>query len=113
MFISTPQSVNKTIFTSLALATAVSSVGLAQPTYAESSLLEEVIVTARKREETLAETPVAVSALSGDMLGEIGARDVSDLRKVVPNLDVYGGNGTGGAGNFFIRGIGARNTLLE
>ncbi len=77
---------------------------------AQDGILEEVIVTARKREESLQEAPVAVSAMSGDMLTEMGARDVSDLRKVIPNLDVYDGNGTGGAGNFFIRGVGARNT---
>jgi iron complex outermembrane receptor protein len=53
--------------------------------------LEEVVVTARKREETLQEIP-------------------SDLTKVVPNVDMYSGNGTTGAGNVFIRGVGARNT---
>jgi iron complex outermembrane receptor protein len=74
------------------------------------AVLEEVIVTARKREESLTESPVAVSALSGAMLEDIGVRDLSDLRKVVPNIDVYGGNGTGGSGNVYIRGVGARNT---
>jgi iron complex outermembrane receptor protein len=82
---------------------------LSAPVYAQG-MLEEVIVTARKREESLQETPIAVTALSGDDLQELGLRDIADLRKVAPNVDLYGGNGTGGAGNIFIRGVGARNT---
>jgi iron complex outermembrane receptor protein len=72
-------------------------------------VLEEVIVTARKREESLQETPVAVSAFSGDALSELGMTTIADLTKVVPNVDMYTGNGTSGAGNVFIRGIGQRN----
>ncbi len=74
------------------------------------NMLEEVVVTARKREESLQETPIAVSALSGDAMAELGVRDIADLTKVVPNVDMYTGNGTTGAGNVFIRGVGARNT---
>lgn len=94
----------------LLASTVVGGGGLPHFAFGQSDVLEEVIVTARKREETLAETPVAVSALSGAVLEDIGARDLADLRKVVPNIDVYGGNGVGGAGNVFIRGVGARNT---
>ncbi|MFT4517784.1 MAG: iron complex outermembrane receptor protein [Halioglobus sp.] len=73
-------------------------------------VLEEVVVTARKREESLQDTPIAVSALTGDNLDELGLRNISDLTKVVPNVDMYSGNGTTGAANVFIRGVGARNT---
>jgi iron complex outermembrane receptor protein len=41
---------------------------------------------------------------------QLGINDIADLTKVVPNVDMYGGNGTSGAGKVFIRGIGARNT---
>lgn len=74
------------------------------------AMLEEVVVTARKREESLQETPVAVSAFSGENLQELGINDIADLTRVVPNVDMYSGNGTTGAGNVFIRGVGARNT---
>ncbi|NND68300.1 MAG: TonB-dependent receptor [Halioglobus sp.] len=94
----------------LSAAVAASSIGLA-PGQAQAALtLEEVVVTARKREESLQETPIAVSAFTGDNLEELGMRDIADLRKVAPNVDLYDGNGTGGAGNVFIRGVGARNT---
>ena len=72
-------------------------------------VLEEVIVTARKREESLQETPVAVSAFSGEALSELGMTTIYDLTKVVPNVDMYYGNGTSSAGNVFIRGVGQRN----
>lgn len=101
-----------TRFTAIPLSAAVAatSIGL-MPGYAHAQLtLEEVVVTARKRVESLQETPIAVSAFTGDNLEELGMRDIADLRKVAPNVDLYDGNGTGGAGNVFIRGVGARNT---
>ncbi|HSB97394.1 MAG TPA: TonB-dependent receptor plug domain-containing protein, partial [Spongiibacteraceae bacterium] len=75
-----------------------------------ANVLEEVVVTARKRQESLQETPVAITAMNGEQLAEQGINSTADLRAVVPNVDVYSGNGTTGAGNIFIRGVGARNT---
>ncbi len=98
------------IVSHLSAALAVTSVGLAPTVALGQAMLEEVVVTARKREETLQETPVAVSAFTGENLEELGVQNISDLTKVVPNVDMYSGNGTTGAGNVYIRGIGARNT---
>jgi iron complex outermembrane receptor protein len=94
----------------LSAAVAATTIGLIPASAIAQMVLEEVVVTARKREESLQEIPIAVSAFSGDTLEELGMRDISDLRKVAPNVDLYDGNGTGGAGNVFIRGVGARNT---
>lgn len=101
------------IVSHLSAALAVTSVGMIPTVAFGQAVLEEVVVTARKREETMQETPVAVSAFSGENLVELGIRDISDLTKVVPNIDMYSGNGTTGAGNIFIRGIGARNTGIN
>jgi len=98
------------IVTQLAAALAVTSTALIPTVALGQAMLEEVVVTARKREESLQETPLAVSAFTGDSLQELGINDISDLTKVVPNIDMYSGNGTTGSGNIFIRGIGARNT---
>src|SRR5262245_7627312 len=95
-------------FTLSTLAVAV-AVGSSGKVYAQN-VLEEVVVTARKRQESLQETPIAISAMSGEQLAATGMQDVASLRAVVPNIDVYSGNGTTGAGNIFIRGVGARNT---
>jgi iron complex outermembrane recepter protein len=91
---------------SLALLLTVAGVG-AQPTitYAQSGVLEEVIVIARKREESLQETPVAVTAVGQDALREANIRDLGDLTRVVPGLDTRSGDKYAA---FSIRGVGSR-----
>ncbi|MFT7403193.1 MAG: iron complex outermembrane receptor protein [Zhongshania sp.] len=49
-------------------------------------VLEEVLVTAQKRSESLQDVPVAVSALSAGDLQESGFRDISDVSALVPSL---------------------------
>ncbi|WP_170287225.1 TonB-dependent receptor [Halioglobus maricola] len=99
----------RVVVSSLALGIAASAATVV-PIHAQAQMvLEEVIVTARKREESLQETPIAVTALSAQAMEELGVRDISDLRKVAPNVDVYDGNGSTGTGSIYIRGIGARN----
>lgn len=48
--------------------------------------LEEITVTARKIEENLQETPVAITALSADMIDELQLQDLSDISKVAAGL---------------------------
>ena len=71
---------------SMALGVALGA-GVQSPTaIAQESLaiLEEVIVTARKREEFLQETPVAVTALDAEALKQANIANLGDLVKVVP-----------------------------
>ncbi|MEE4192401.1 MAG: TonB-dependent receptor [Halieaceae bacterium] len=74
-----------------------------------SAAIEEVIVSARRRQEPLQETPIAVSAFSGDDLAEQGLFNLQDFRTVVPNMDVNNGTGVGGAASIYIRGVGQNN----
>jgi iron complex outermembrane receptor protein len=90
----------------LAIASTISIPALAQ----SQLVLEEVIVTARKRAESLQESPVAVSAFSAAKLAAAGASTLADLNQLVPNIEVQNGNGTGGVANIYIRGVGQRNT---
>lgn len=94
----------------LSAALAATSVGFNPCIAFGQDALEEIVVTARKREENLQETPVAVSAFTGQNLQEMGLTNIADLTKVVPNVDMYTGNGNSGSANAFIRGIGARNS---
>jgi iron complex outermembrane receptor protein len=71
-----------------------------------ATVLQEVIVTAQKREENLQSTPIAVTAVTGDALGAEGARSVADLTLVVPGISV---GGTGGRTRFAMRGVAAMN----
>ena len=64
-----------------------------------SALMEEVVVTARKREEGLQDTPIAVSAYSGDSLDARGIQKVDEIAYLVPNMSFDNINTNGGGGN--------------
>ena len=83
---------------------------LSIPALAQAVMLEEVLVTARKRTESLQETPVAVTALDADALREAGVRNLADLNQIAPNIDVAVANGTAPLASIYIRGVGQRNT---
>lgn len=69
-----------------------------------------IIVTARKREEALQEIPVAVAALSGESLENIGIQRLDQTTALIPNLRVsHAGTGPGVA-SLYIRGIGYSGT---
>jgi iron complex outermembrane recepter protein len=55
---------------------------------AQDATLEEITVTAQKREETLAQVPIAVSVLSADMIQQRHITSVADLQSLVPDLHV-------------------------
>ena len=59
-------------------------------------ILEEIVVTAQKREESLQDAPVAITAITGDDLERSGGYDPAALGDMVPNLHVgYEGNRDG------------------
>lgn len=68
-------------------------------------VLEEVIVTARKREESLQDIPVVVSVLTGDMLESQRIESISDVGSIVPGL-VTGRNFASTSGSIYLRGVG-------
>ncbi len=54
----------------------------------EETELETIKVTARLREETLKDVPIAVTTFTGRELEEFGAQDVTYLNQAVPNVTV-------------------------
>jgi iron complex outermembrane receptor protein len=68
--------------------------------------LEEIIVTARKREETISRVPLAISAVTGELLAKRGVSTLQGVMKFVPSLRVDSGYGPEGAPRFFLRGLG-------
>ena len=72
---------------------------------AESSELEEVVVTARRRQESLQAVPIAVTALGGDELARRDVRGGADLQNVVPSFNVNSAFGRE-SGFVSIRGFG-------
>jgi iron complex outermembrane receptor protein len=87
----------------------VLSQAAASPEASPDDQLQEVVVTARRREESLQDTPVAVTVLTNDMLERMQVTGTTDLDKVAPNLQFhsYGTlTGNNSAAQVFIRGIG-------
>jgi len=80
---------------------------------AESSMLEEIIVTATKREESIYDVPIAITAFSQETIERQGITDLTDIGKFVPNLNVTGFSaGHTSSVNPFIRGIGLQDHLI-
>ena len=77
----------------------------AQELEAPSSRVPVIVVTATKREQTLQETPVAVSVVGAEEIERAEIQDLADLQTLVPSLAVRQEQ-TSGATNFFIRGFG-------
>jgi iron complex outermembrane receptor protein len=84
---------------------------LAQPAQgqASSNLIEELIVTAQKREESAQTVPIALTAISGESLQRQGVTGFADLTTRVPSLR-FGAGVTGGENVITLRGIGSQNT---
>lgn len=77
--------------------------------YSYAAVLEEIVVTAQKREESLQDTPIAVSAFTANTLQDKGIEDISEIANFAPNLvfdttSPISGLSSGAA--VFIRGIG-------
>lgn len=72
---------------------------------------EEIIVTARKREENVQEVPVAISVLTGEKLEESSTADLAELQASVPNLSIYSGRNQSTTLTAFLRGIGQADPL--
>jgi iron complex outermembrane receptor protein len=75
---------------------------------AQAGLIEEVVVTAQKREERLQDVPVAVSALTAQALVEKNVATLQDLSASVPGL-VVASNTNFGSAPISIRGVGGAN----
>jgi len=67
-------------------------------------VLEEVVVTATKREVGMQDVPIALSVMSGDRMEDYGVESLSDIANFMPNVHI---NQAGGGDQIFIRGIGS------
>ncbi|HVH34687.1 MAG TPA: TonB-dependent receptor [Tahibacter sp.] len=73
--------------------------------------LDSVVVTARKREETLQDVPIAVTAFTADAMEKLNVEDIGDLDAQVPNLTIYAARGSSSTVTAYIRGIGQSDPL--
>ena len=76
-------------------------------------VFEEIVVTAQRREQSIYDVPVAISAFSPETIERQGITDLVDIGKFVPNLNVTGFSaGHTSSANPFIRGIGLQDHLI-
>ncbi|WP_439100808.1 TonB-dependent receptor [Congregibacter sp.] len=84
----------------------VALAGISASATQAQNVLEEVIVTAQKRETTLSETPVAITAISDDQIIALGIYSAQDVANFTPSMS-YQETAGGGEGNrIYLRGIG-------
>ena len=97
-------------FCALAIAVAIGAVGRAIPVVAaepqESAVLTEVVITARRVEERLQDTPIAVSAFKSADIENLSIRLLGDAAAFTPNFVSNPGPTGGNDAFFFIRGVG-------
>ncbi len=107
--------------TMLFTAVAVPGLTVSMPAYAQDEVAQsgeggiaEIVVTARRREENLQDTPISVTALTGEELAASGAKDASDIGRSAPNVTFLTSTNSGGTSAFagvFIRGVGQDDFL--
>ena len=87
---------------------ALLAIGLAGvPSLSFSQVLEEIIVTAQKREQNIQDVGIAVTAFSGDQLNALGMTNTTEIIQQVPGLDMVAWSPT--ITTFNIRGISQNN----
>lgn len=104
----------KTVLLAGAAWGALSATAIAQQAPAQeptATSLDEIIVTARRRDEQLKDVPVAVTALSAERLEETGATDITALQQQSPNATVQVARGSNSTLISFIRGVGQQDPL--
>ena len=99
------------LLTSTALSLALLST--AGPVMAQSTLaLEEIVVTAQRRESTLLQAPIAVSAFDASEIERRQSFNVVDIVNNVPNLIGNNNIGQGTATTVFLRGVGTTESIV-
>ena len=92
----------------------IPALGFAQDAPGVRGTLEEVVVTARRREESLQDVPVAISAFGDAELEARGIDELGQLNAVAPNVSLYGGMATADSqGSFRMRGIPGVATYVD
>ena len=90
----------------LAVALLVTSLVQPVPALAQDRTIEEIIVTARQREESLQDVPVTVAAFSEADIDRYNINTLTQLAKMVPNMQINQG-GSGNGSSLYLRGVGS------
>ncbi|GGD79679.1 TonB-dependent receptor [Croceicoccus mobilis] len=85
---------------------------VAQPNVADAGDgVEEIVVTARRREERLIDVPISLTAIGGEALSKQGTQSLEQVGEQVPNLTLEVSRGTNTTLTAFIRGVGQQDPV--
>ncbi len=93
-----------------ALPTSVNAQG-SHKSVLESVMLKEVVVTARKREESIQDVPLSVEYFDSEQIDALKIRDLTDLSVRMPNVALDDAGTMRGIANFSIRGLGINSSI--
>ncbi len=109
----------KLTYLSLAIAAALSSAAMAneaegtEKNTAKEESFEKIVVTGRKRTESLFETPTAITSIGSGLIDKANMSNLDDIGKYVPNLNITRyGVGNAAHASVFIRGIGLQDHII-
>lgn len=100
-------------FTAGSLATALPAIAQEgeETAASEERRYEAVVVTAQRREQSLVDVPLSVSAFDGELLADLGVDDLTEVAKVSPNVTLEVSRGTNTTLTAFIRGVGQQDPV--
>ncbi|TXS95350.1 TonB-dependent receptor [Parahaliea maris] len=75
-------------------------------------VLEEIVVTAQRRQTMLQDTPIAVTAFNTEKIVDLGIYDVSDIGGLAPNTNIQKQPSSNSNMSIYIRGVGSGETSL-
>jgi len=96
------------IASALLCGASVPTIAFAQDNTAQAGEDDAIVVTAQRREQSILDVPLAISALGGDSLASKGITNTSNLQNAVPNLQISSPYGQTQP-NFSLRGISVAN----
>ncbi|MEP6785262.1 MAG: TonB-dependent receptor [Sphingomonadales bacterium] len=105
------QQLRAALFSGVALVTFAATPAWAQNNAPGADEGSDIVVTARRREETLIEVPISISAYSGAQLERTGAIDITEIANTTPNVTMETSRGTNSTLSAFIRGVGQQDPV--
>jgi len=81
------------------------------PALAQGALMDDVVVTAQRREEVAQDVPLAITAYTADQLQRLQVTETLDMTRLVPNFIGHNNTGLGSANTYSIRGLNNTETI--
>ncbi len=96
-----------TISSLIALSTAFSATSYTAVAADEDFIIEDIVVTATKRSESMRDVPISMSAMGAEQINQTGVRDLKSIAEYIPNLQISQSNDF--RSTVTIRGVGAQS----